>query len=331
MSHSTLHDIANRVGVTPVTVSRVLSGTYKAKRAGALKRAEQIRQVAAELGYRVNVHARAMRHGRLGNIALVMSKDPARSLLHERELNALHDALLDEQLNLVIARLDDKTLESEADLPRVLTEYAVDGVLINYKKNIPPMLEMLIERHRIPAVWIARKRKHDATYYAYRNSIKKAVREQINAGHRRIAMVFKLNPDHQPTDHYSETDPLAGYEKAMLDAGLKPQCLQVRWDVDELSQLTTLLSAKNHPSFLMTRDQQTLLPILAAAYHVGLKLPDDLQIMLIGHGTTLIPAVDFKHLRYDYERLAQTAVKLLVEKIKAPDQPIQSKPIPLCW
>ncbi len=330
MSHSTLHDIANRVGVTPVTVSRVLSGTYKAKRAGALKRAEQIRQVAAELGYRVNVHARAMRHGRLGNIALVMSKDPSRSLLHERELTALHDALLDEQLNMVIARLDDKTLESEADLPRVLTEYAVDGMLINYKKNIPPMLEQLIERHRIPAVWIARKRKHDATYYAYRNSIKKAVAEQIKAGHGHIAMVFKLNPDHQPTDHYSETDPLAGYEKAMLDAGLKPQCLHVRWGSDELSQLTALLSRKSRPTLLLTRDQQTLLPILAAAYHMGIQVPDDLQIMLIGHGTALIPATDFKHLRYDYDQLAEAAVKLLVQKIKTPDHPIKSRPIPLC-
>ena len=331
MSHSTLHDIANRVGVTPVTVSRVLSGTYKAKRAGALKRAEQIRQVAVELGYRVNVHARAMRHGRLGNIALVMSKDPARSLLHECELTALHDALLDEQMNLVIARLDDKTLESESDLPRVLTEYAVDGMLINYKKNVPPMLEQLIERHRIPAVWIARKRKHDATYYAYRNSIKKAVTDQIKAGHRRIAMVFKLNPNHVSTDHYSETDPRAGYEKAMLDAGLKPQCLQVRWNVDELSQLTALLTRKNRPTLLLTRDQHTLLPVLTAAYHVGVKVPDDLQIMLIGHGTRLIPATDLKHLRYDYDQLAEAAVKLLVEKIKAPQQLLKSRPIPLCW
>jgi LacI family transcriptional regulator len=331
MSHSTLHDIANRVGVTPVTVSRVLSGTYKAKRAGALKRADQIRQVAAELGYRVNVHARAMRHGRLGNIAVVMSKDPNRSLLHERELTALHDALLDEQLNLVIARIDDQTLESEADLPRVLTEYAVDGMLINYKKSVPPMLEQLIQKHRIPAVWIARKRHHDAVYYAYRNSIKKAVMEQARLGHRRITMIYRQGPNHVPSDHYSETDPFDGYENAMTNSGLKPHAMNVHWNADTMAALTTLLSAKNRPSLFITRQHETLLPILAAAHHVGLNVPDELQILLVGHGSGLIPATDFLHLRYDYDKLAQTAVSLLVQKIQNPDQPLKSRPIPLCW
>ena len=39
-------------------------------------------------------------------------------------------------------------------MPRLLTEACSDGLLIDYTHAIPPALLALIERHRIPAVWI---------------------------------------------------------------------------------------------------------------------------------------------------------------------------------
>jgi LacI family transcriptional regulator len=60
----TLQDIADRVGVSLFTVSRVLNGKHKAKWASKVKQAERIKQVAEEMGYRPNLAARAMQSKR---------------------------------------------------------------------------------------------------------------------------------------------------------------------------------------------------------------------------------------------------------------------------
>ena len=283
------------------------------------------------MGYRVNVHARAMRHGRVGNIALIMSKDPSRSLLHDMELNALHDALAQQNLSLMVVRLDDATLESESDLPRVLTEYALDGLLINYKKNVPPLLEQLIDRHHIPAVWIARKLKHDAVYYAYRNSVRYAVKKLITLGHQHIIMATSIPPEAEPDKHYSLHDQIDSYSKAMHANGFKPQVLDVHWQADQLDELVGMFKRSNRPTMVLTRQPQVFLPILTAAYHAKVKVPQELGMMLIGHHSNIGENALTHRLAYDYDKLADAAVALLVEKIKHPQIRLKYKAISLVW
>lgn len=331
MSMSTLNDIAKKVGVTPVTVSRVLSGTYKAKRHDALKRAAKIREVASEMGYRINVSARAMRHGRFGSIALLMSKDPTRSILHEAELNHIHDALASQRINLVVARMDDDLLASNEELPKVLTEHSVDGLLINYKKRVPEQLEELILRHHIPAIWMGRKLEHDAVYYEYFNSVAFATKQLIQMGHERICMahVAEFNAGYEA--HYSQHDPEDGYAQTMHENGLEPQMLNVHLDLSGISQMLEVLTSTDRPTAMLLRRHGVLVSTLAAVSQLGLRLPEDLSLIQIGHemyDTTDIP----KHcLRYDYQKLAEHAVKMLVAKIQHPQTPLLAQPVPLRW
>jgi DNA-binding LacI/PurR family transcriptional regulator len=114
---TTLKDIAARTGLSLPTVSHIMS-----ERGGAYR--EETRQrvwaAAAQLGYRPNVSARAVRSGRYGNLILLMSPDPERSGLFPPLANGILDALDAHRQHLTISRLPDEQLTDEHFLPSVL-------------------------------------------------------------------------------------------------------------------------------------------------------------------------------------------------------------------
>ncbi|MCB2177969.1 MAG: LacI family transcriptional regulator [Actinomycetales bacterium] len=64
----TLKDVAAAAGVSPATASRALSGPTSVATVGR----ERVLRAAAQLGYRVNPVARALRSGRSGHLGLVL-------------------------------------------------------------------------------------------------------------------------------------------------------------------------------------------------------------------------------------------------------------------
>jgi Transcriptional regulators len=85
----TLKDIALRAGVSTAAISQALNDR------GSLRpeTRERIKAIAAELGYRPNKHAAALRGGRTMSVGFVMgdstSEDGRRALQRTRQLNAL--------------------------------------------------------------------------------------------------------------------------------------------------------------------------------------------------------------------------------------------------
>src|SRR5579875_1530432 len=92
MSRVTLRDIAENVGVDRSTVSRVLSN--KAAEGGiSVELADRILRKAREMRYLPNASARAIRTGRFGCAALMLSTVEGRSYLPRRLLDGIHDEL----------------------------------------------------------------------------------------------------------------------------------------------------------------------------------------------------------------------------------------------
>ena len=65
-----IHDVAERAGVSPGTVSHTLNGNDAARIAPATR--ERVRRAAAELGYRPNSAARSLGRGKTGAIGLLL-------------------------------------------------------------------------------------------------------------------------------------------------------------------------------------------------------------------------------------------------------------------
>src|SRR4051812_13039083 len=226
----TIKEIARRTGLSIPTVGNVLGRS--ANRYSAKTR-ERILQVAHELGYKPNASARAMRQGRFGCAALVLSRSKQQTHSHIPTglLDGLDDALAQHDMHLTVARLTDEELSSDDFLPKVLRESMADGMIVNYTHEIPQAMLELIHAHHAPAVWLNAKLAEDCVYPDDLGAAHAATKRLIELGHRRIAFVHFVAPnvfpepfEHaRPKFHYSVADREAGYVSALREAGLKPQ------------------------------------------------------------------------------------------------------------
>jgi DNA-binding LacI/PurR family transcriptional regulator len=217
-----IKEIAAATGYSAQTISRVLNN----KGAGHRKSTCDFTLETAEaMGYRPNSLARAMVLGKFGGVGLLMSNNSGRSYLPTSLLSSIHDTLAGHNIHLTIGRLPDEKLTDSDYLPKVLREWSCDGFLINYTDHVPDGMAELIERSRLPSVWINTKKPGECVHPDDFGGGKLAVEYLRSRGHTRIAYTHYRWGDNLTEAHYSVMDRLEGYKAGMKQAGLKPLIL----------------------------------------------------------------------------------------------------------
>lgn len=335
-SDDPLHLIAIRIGVSTNTVLRVLRNENKEVWPSAIRRADEIRSLANELGYRPLASARAMRRGRCDALGLLLSADRGRSHLPEDLFNGIADACETAQQRLVVAKVSDGRLTDSAQVPRLLAEWSCDGVLVNYTDHIPASMPELIQRYRIPAVWINSQHEHDAVWYDDHGGGAAAVSHVLALGHRRIGWLDFVGDG--PQQHYSRRERSAGIAAALARAGLAPAagCVLHAVPVAERLQATVeLLRRPDRPSALIAYDGAERL--LYAAALAGLRVPQDLSIVVFGQANESdVATSNQSHLGRQPTTIAlpgdeagRVAVELLLAKLAAGGAPQAVRILPL--
>jgi LacI family transcriptional regulator len=354
----TLSNIAKRAGVTDMTVSRVLSGKYAATHPAAVKRAERIRRIAAELGYRPNAAAKATASGRFNALGLIVRSDM--NFLPHQLLEGITDAAQLRDQHLSLARVGFEAIAGGV-APRLVRELCVDGLLLHESKEIPlPVLELL--RHSgVPTVWINAKGEHDCVYPDEVQGARLATEALLAAGHRRIANVsFRVNWKPAEPPHFSQQERIAGYEQAMSSAGLAPRVLvrdyapkhskptpratvegprpgqapvwiETPWGHegdDRVAYLSALLREADRPTALVCNSPQNAAAVMQAAAAVGLSVPRDLSLAVTHHEEIdwFTPRLSVSQIPL-YE-VGRYAVRGLVDRIAQPDVPLPSVVVP---
>jgi LacI family transcriptional regulator len=325
----TMKDIALRAGVSRATVGFVLNGTPTSVRISDDTR-RRVLAAAEEMRYRPNSSARAMRSGRFGMVALLQSTVRHRSLIPMELLDGIHDGLAERDLHLVYTKIPDEKLTSDGFPPKILRESASDGLLINYNTDIPPSLLALIREHRIPAIWLNSKQEADCVYPDDFRAGREATEQLIQAGHTRIQYV-----DYGGTHHYSGLDRRLGYEEAMRAAGLpiraiygfegKPSAPHAGWTDD----MEARLAAPDRPTGFVLYTPHMLAAVLLAAQRRGLRIPEDLSIIVVSENQRPLFGKVFATMLLPEYRMGKTAVELLERKMEAPDESLPPCALPL--
>lgn len=333
----TLTDLAAQAGVSRMTVSEVLRGVGRASAATR----ERILRLAKDQGYRPNAFARAVRTGRSGSIALLSSTRPDRTVLPNMLNDGVFNALAEHDLHLTVVRLTDELLTDETYIPRILREWACDGLLISYTLHVPPRLADLIDEHRIPSIWMNLRRKADCVYAADLDAARSATRRLLALGHRRVAYVdYQYGRGGLP--HYSAVERQQGYEQEMHAAGLTPTILR---DIDprvtdhyvappdfhggrRLYYSLQWLSEKDRPTAVLTYGHETATPIMLAAERLGLKLGSELAMITFGDEALWITSLGCSTMVLGGEEMGREAVQMLVQKIAHPERRLPPREVP---
>ena len=322
----TIKEIAEATGLSWPTVSQVLSG--KGQRYSAATR-EKVADAARALGYRPNRFARAVRSGRFGCAALLLSSESVRSTLPAGLLRGIHAALAERDMDLTLAVLPDEKLTSEGFVPSILREWMADGLLINYTDHIPRRMVELIGEHRLPSVWINCRLEADGVYPDDLAAGRLATRHLIDLGHREIAYVdFAWGHEDIGEAHYSVRDRQAGYEQAMREAKLTPRVAREARRVpgtERHGHLERLLRSPGRPTGLVqyATGPETWL----VAERAGLRVPEDLSIVAFANEAETVCGVAVTTLRVPQRELGAAAVEMLTARIARPGEVLPSRAI----
>ena len=206
---STISDVAQRAGVSTMTVSRVLN---RSGRVNAATR-QRVQQAIADLGYVPNALARQLRSKRTKTLALVVSdiSNPFFTTI----ARGVEDAARARGFAVMYCNTDESE-EQEATYLRVLVERQVDGVLLVPARSSSESLRLL-RAHGVPVVVIDRRlraRHVDCVRIDSEAGAYALTRHLIDLGHRRIAVLSGRREI--STSH----DRVEGCRRALQDAGL---------------------------------------------------------------------------------------------------------------
>lgn len=315
----TVRDVAELAGVSLRTVCRILNGTTSLHRP---ETCECVLAAAAQLGYRPNALAKAVRSGRSGGIALLLSSDLHRSYLPEALFEGIQAGIRAHDLHLTVATVPDPQLTDERVVPKFLRQWMADGLLVNYTISVPPALVSLIDRLRIPSVWVNIQRQTDCVYADDLNASRQLTEYLISIGHRRIAYVdFHSDASSDEGLHYSTVDRCRGYEQAMAAAGLIARVIRQDGRLPERQRIeaaTALLKSPDRPTAVVAYSPgMTAMPLhLAAVAHCRLRVPEDLSLATFSPFVCDQVGVTMTKMLLPEREMGQEAIEMVLRKIK---------------
>ncbi len=315
--------IARKLNLSQRTVSLCLAGSDRV----ADQTRKRVLKAAAELGYRPNRSALSMRSGRFNGIALLQSTNQQLSYLPGGLLAGIQDGLAQRKMHLVLAALPLETLEDEESLPVVLSEWLVDGFLVNYAYGFSPRFADIIEQNRSPSIWLNTKRPFACVYPDDYGAGRKITGHLLSLGHRRIDFFAHRTLD----DHFSVTDRYNGYELAMNNAGLQARRHVIGGDVNwrdvrtGIAIVKQFMTGPDRPTAVVCYEEFEAVRIVLAAGELGLQIPRDLSIVAFHEGEICSSGVPITTMAIPEFEMGQKAMELLTARIE--DKSVALPPI----
>lgn len=273
---ATIKDVAERAGVNPSTVSRVLKDNHSISQITK----EKVRKAMAELGYVPNVAAQMLASGLTHNIGLVFPPLATPDRLSEpffmRILSTItHEAKLkDFTISIATGTSLDDLLEQVALMHR---QKRVDGFIILYSVQNDPIRDYLL-KNKIPFVIVGAPEGNETqiTYINNDNQLmgKSAVEYLHKNGHENIYFVT----DDLKSEVASER--FMGYVKGMMRQDLTYQPMFL-FDPSDAKKVDTLMTAiqTGKPTALVVISDRVTIRLMQLLSYYGLKVPDDISII----------------------------------------------------
>ena len=267
----TILDIAREAGVSPSTVSRVLSGTAPV----APNKRDLVLAIAKKLRYLPNPSAQSLVRGRTGAIG-VLTQSIA-SPFYGEVLLGVEQGLSGSGYHLIFASGNWQTDDELAALS-LLSARRVDALIVltgvlsdDHLRRAAEDMPLVVIGRSIPGIEDQCLRVDDfqASY--------EATRYLISLGHRRIIHI--AGPGH----HQDAVDRKAGYVQALTEAGLpSDEELIVEGDFTEQSGLIAMQALLRRGvifSAIFAANDQMAYGARLALYRHGIRVPDDVSLI----------------------------------------------------
>ena len=307
----TLSTMAERLGYSATTISRVLSGKAEKYRISP-DTVDAVLREARRCNYSPSVAAQSLRTRRSNTIGLLLP-----SVANPYFAN-MASVIITELNSAGYTTIVVDTMESEQRLSesaRSLISRQVDGILA-----VPcgeKGMDMEVLSGQLPIVLIDRYYEGTTLPYVTTNNYQgglDATRHLLSRGHTRISCIQGVQSS------MPNTERVRGYVKAMEDEGLAQ-------DIDIIGnefsvqngylETKLLMSRAQRPTAIFALSNTIMLGALKAIREAGLRIPEDVALISFDNNLYMdymTPSIT--RISQPVEDMAKLAVKILLDKIK---------------
>lgn len=311
----TIKDVAKKAGVSPSTVSRVLSNHPKISTETSLK----VKKIMNELGYHPNIMAKSLVSKTTNTICIMLPKS-AEDLFSNFFFMELIRGIMTLARKMgydVLLSSGSNEKEELEGISRLLNGRRVDGVILLYSRVNDPVIDFLRDNNH-PFVLIGRSEQYSDILSVDTDNIQAAydtAQHLISLGHQRIGFVSG------PSELVVSKDRLTGYMNALSDSGIETR---PEWIVegDFLQEsgyraMSFFMSLPDRPTAIIVIDDVVAFGVLRGLHELHYSVPKDLclvsfnNIPLAELATPPLSSMDIGTYNLGY-----TASRLLIQSIQ---------------
>ena len=308
-----LADIAEKVGVSTVTVSKALSG----QKGVSEEMRAKIRELADELGYKQpsaireeNIRKKSYNIGVLIQESYLAKYESFYWQMYQ------HVSTCSLSYNcFTLLEVIDRQTEEQLEMPRLLKEQKVHGMIVIGKLS-SDYLRMLRTGRNIPVVYMDFTEEEqnadavisDSYYGAYY-----LTNYLLKQGHKKIAYVGTLLATGSITDRYF------GYIKALTEHGISPR---EDWQLDDRNIASGYIEENlmqlpsEMPTAFFCNCDLTAGKLIQKLQAEGYRVPEDISV--VGFDNYINPGIceiDITTYEVDLSEMAKQTVKILLKRM----------------
>lgn len=312
-SNVTMRDIAEKLGVSSVTISKALND----KEGVSEELKEKIKVVAEEMGYRFNTHAKSMKEGLSYNLGIVIpERFTGTTQSFYLQFYQLLSKVLDNYHYSGILNILSQDDEDKLVLPRIYNEKKVDGLI--FLGQIDKKYVAEIQNIESPVIFL--------DFYTDQNEIDCVLTDNfygvyevtnylIRNGHRKIAFVGNVHATSSIQDRF------LGYYKSLLEHRIDLKDVYVIKDRDELGRYIDIKFPADMPTAFVCNNDEVAYNLINELQKNGIQVPEDCSV--VGFDNSIYAKLTNPSLTtvaVDMEEMSKVAVKFIMEKLKNPQK-----------
>ncbi|QTL99172.1 LacI family DNA-binding transcriptional regulator [Iocasia frigidifontis] len=302
MKNVTIKDVARVAGVSPSTVSRVISDSQRISK----KTKKLVRKTMKELGYHQNAIARSLVTKKTNTIGLVMARPTQEAFANpffSEIIQGIAVVTQKKHYNLILSSTGDYHEEQEETI-KLIRNRRVDGVILMASRSNDELINQLLEAE-FPFVLIGRSPEYQGIPIVNNDNIKAVYDTVIYLFKKNYQDIIALSG---PREYIVSQDRALGYQKALAEHAHKNQRIIYIDDFtyEDGYQGTLKFLESNREPFdaILAFDDMIALGALRAVQDYGFKVPRDIGIV----GFNDDPMIS-------YLRPALTTVKIPINKM----------------
>ena len=312
----TLNDIAQKLGVSIITVSKALRGHPDISSSTS----ELIKKAANELGYSPNLMARNLASRKSNTIGVVLPEIAHHFFSSIIDHIYIYATLNDYQIFLTVSQENSELQKKQI---QTLLSMRVEGIIISISQDTSNFeIFETAKSKQVPLVFMDRipdLSNCNTVTVDDRGGAYKAIDHAIKLGYKKIAHFAGY------TNINIGRERMLGYKQAMHDYGLEVnQDWILEGDFGEKSgydSFMKLYHEKNLPDLILAVTYPVAIGIYMAAKEVGMNIPNDIDLICFGNSQEqnfLSPPLSC--VNQPTEQLAAKSMEILIENIIKKDK-----------